>query len=149
MSRAEERIGSDDEMETCSPLEDLDPKVVEGFRMLLAMTLDQHQEYWDSVYEKELDSFQMVGRNIETCQDKEILYEWYGKDIHFYVLAMISHLNLDMSSPILDLGTGNGHLVHSLAVGFGFTNVTGLDYSQAAINLSKSVYQQHAKIHLL
>lgn len=47
----------------------------------------------------------------------------------------------DPQSSIVDLGCGNGHLLLELAAE-GYKNLHGIDYSEAAITLAKSVAQQ-------
>lgn len=46
--------------------------------------------------------------------------------------------NLDTSAPVLDVGTGNGVFPLHLRQR-GFTNVTGSDYSPAAVDLCRDV----------
>lgn len=47
----------------------------------------------------------------------------------------------DPQSSFVDLGCGNGHLLLELAAE-GYKNLHGIDYSEAAITLAKSVAQQ-------
>uniref|UniRef100_A0A0E9X5U0 Methyltransferase domain-containing protein n=1 Tax=Anguilla anguilla TaxID=7936 RepID=A0A0E9X5U0_ANGAN len=49
--------------------------------------------------------------------------------------------NVPADAAVLDIGTGNGSLLVELAKS-GFTNLTGIDYSAAAVELAKNVLEQ-------
>lgn len=111
------------------------------------------QSYWDSSYAEDLANYHEHG------QAGEI---WFGADVMDTVaswarnlcLNMTQHPNVtedsdcrskatdavkDLSSwSVLDIGTGNGLLLHELAKQ-GFSDLTGTDYSEGAIELARSV----------
>ncbi|XP_020275429.1 protein-lysine N-methyltransferase mettl10 [Asparagus officinalis] len=111
------------------------------------------QSYWDASYAEDLANYQEHG------QAGEI---WFGIDVMDTVaswtrnlcLNLCQHQNVtaesncksessdtikDLSSwSVLDLGTGNGLLLHELAKQ-GFCDLTGTDYSEGAIELARNI----------
>lgn len=53
----------------------------------------------------------------------------------------------DQASRIIDLGCGNGHLLLGLSEE-GYTSLTGIDYSEPAIQLAKAVAEQRGLPHI-
>ncbi|KAJ3704434.1 hypothetical protein LUZ61_008139 [Rhynchospora tenuis] len=97
------------------------------------------QTYWDSSYAEDLTNFHHHGHAGEV---------WFGEDVMDTVATWTKDLCLktetgdiskDLSSwSVLDLGTGNGLLLQALAKQ-GFTDLTGTDYSEGAIELAKKL----------
>ena len=88
--------------------------------------------HWDSVYEREVRTYNEVGEEGEV---------WFGEDA---LMRMTNFLedHVDPSSTVLDLGTGNGHLLFELcALDFEPANMLGIDYSPGSIDLAKAVGQ--------
>ncbi|KAN0062389.1 Protein-lysine N-methyltransferase efm4 [Thecaphora frezii] len=105
--------------------------------------------HWDSVYAREVDTFEEIGEEGEV---------WFGEDA---VMRMIRHLEKHYtdeavvaqreeegaSAPtILDLGTGNGHLLFEMLESsadlediIDADKMVGVDYSDASIQLAKAV----------
>ncbi|GAB2288881.1 hypothetical protein Dimus_023188 [Dionaea muscipula] len=117
------------------------------------------QSYWDAAYSDELVNFREHGHPGEV---------WFGTDVMETVASWtrsvcssITQRNMsnrvdddgkpepveqeyqDLSTwTILDIGTGNGLLLQELAK-HGFSDLTGIDYSEDAINLARGLAQRH------
>ncbi|XP_046886218.1 EEF1A lysine methyltransferase 2 isoform X2 [Hypomesus transpacificus] len=89
------------------------------------------KEYWDDAYERELQTFKDIG---------DVGEIWFGEESMTRVLRWIDRENIPENAAILDIGTGNGILLVELAKQ-GFTNLTGIDYSTASVELAKRVLQ--------
>nr|XP_043632060.1 EEF1A lysine methyltransferase 2-like [Erigeron canadensis] len=112
------------------------------------------QSYWDAAYADELSNFREHGNAGEV---------WFGADVMEMVASWTKGLCMDISQrhgqshhdddesehvrqeekdlaawSVLDVGTGNGLLLQELAKQ-GFSDLTGTDYSEGAINLARSV----------
>ncbi|KAJ7971259.1 Protein-lysine N-methyltransferase [Quillaja saponaria] len=111
------------------------------------------QSYWDAVYDNELANFHDHGNAGEV---------WFGIDVMEVVASWTKSLCIDISQGhkpnhvddksgntelddkylsswrVLDIGTGNGLLLQELAKQ-GFSDLTGTDYSDGAINLAQSL----------
>ncbi|XP_065848561.1 uncharacterized protein [Euphorbia lathyris] len=112
------------------------------------------QSYWDAAYADELTNFREHGHAGEI---------WFGSDVMDTVVSWTKSLcikisqgqssnHADDSMPesvdqggkclsswsVLDIGTGNGVLLQELAKQ-GFTDLTGVDYSEGAIDLARSL----------
>uniref|UniRef100_A0A2P2LW63 Protein-lysine N-methyltransferase n=1 Tax=Rhizophora mucronata TaxID=61149 RepID=A0A2P2LW63_RHIMU len=110
--------------------------------------------YWDAAYSDELANFREHGHSGEV---------WFGTDVMEIVASWTHQLCIDisqghipnhcddtMSEPVdqgdkylsswsvLDIGTGNGLLLQALAKQ-GFSELTGIDYSEGAIDLACSL----------
>ncbi|KAJ3258844.1 hypothetical protein HK103_003226 [Boothiomyces macroporosus] len=85
-------------------------------------------EYWDTLYQKEVENFNDFG------DEGEI---WFGQDSAERMCEWVQD-NLPSSTSILDLGTGNGHLLFELH-SMGFTNLLGVDYAPNSIELCKTI----------
>ncbi|KAL0083476.1 S-adenosyl-L-methionine-dependent methyltransferase [Phycomyces blakesleeanus] len=87
------------------------------------------KSYWDNVYDRENDNFKELG---------DIGEIWFGEDsVERMVDWAVDNVE-DTNSSVIDLGCGNGHLLLALSEE-GFSNLTGIDYSESAIVLAKSV----------
>ncbi|XP_062206547.1 uncharacterized protein LOC133908503 [Phragmites australis] len=125
----------------CSDKDDQDPGEVEGSMLGL-------QSYWDASYSEDLANFQEHGHAGEI---------WFGADVMDTVAVWTKNLcniipggissgddsikcevdeKVFSNYPVLDVGTGNGLLLQALAKQ-GFTDLTGTDYSEGAIELAK------------
>ncbi|XVF81884.1 hypothetical protein PTKIN_Ptkin15bG0191700 [Pterospermum kingtungense] len=112
------------------------------------------QSYWDAAYADELANFREHGHTGEI---------WFGADVMETVTSwtktlcigisqgqMPNHVNEVKPEPleeddkylffwsVLDIGTGNGLLLQELSK-LGFTDLTGTDYSEGAIDLARSL----------
>eukprot|EP00250_Pteridium_aquilinum_P005465 c15551_g1_i2 orf=240-1352(+) len=120
------------------------------------------QSHWDATYAEELTNFHEHGDAGEIWFGEgvmETMAAWTAKictsvaaghcadNLDTFSLLSISDLDIFSESRmvselaswnVLDIGTGNGVLLHALAKQ-GFTNLTGTDYSEGAIELAKVV----------
>nr|VDD63628.1 unnamed protein product [Brassica oleracea] len=112
------------------------------------------QSYWDAAYSDELSNFREHGHTGEV---------WFGDDVMEIVTSWTKDLCVEISQKemsvsdngevndqadkylsswnVLDLGTGNGLLLHQLAKE-GFSDLTGTDYSEGAVELSQHLSQR-------
>ncbi|XP_074644450.1 EEF1A lysine methyltransferase 2-like [Tubulanus polymorphus] len=91
------------------------------------------KEYWEDAYDKELVNYNDSG---------DIGEVWFGYDSMSRVIRWIEEsedINTEMS--VIDLGCGNGAMLVELAE-LGFSNLTGVDYSENAVKLAKSVAEK-------
>ncbi|KAD4888369.1 hypothetical protein E3N88_20442 [Mikania micrantha] len=112
------------------------------------------QSYWDTAYADELTNFREHGHAGEV---------WFGADVMEMVASWTKDLCVDIAQKqlqnhhdnensehssevdrdlaawtVLDVGTGNGLLLQELAKQ-GFSDLTGTDYSEGAIDLAQSL----------
>lgn len=112
------------------------------------------QSYWDAAYADELANFREHGHAGEV---------WFGDEVMEIVASWTKSLCIDISQGhmsnhlsdgkpeaaeqsdkvlatwnVLDVGTGNGLLLQELAKQ-GFSDLTGVDYSEGAIDLARSL----------
>ncbi|KAK3036523.1 hypothetical protein RJ639_030964 [Escallonia herrerae] len=112
------------------------------------------QSYWDTAYADELVNFREHGHAGEV---------WFGADVMEMVASWTKRLCIDISRgqlqnhlddtisqpvvqgeedlsswSVLDVGTGNGLLLQELSKK-GFSDLTGTDYSEGAIDLARSI----------
>ncbi|XP_021737391.1 EEF1A lysine methyltransferase 2-like [Chenopodium quinoa] len=115
------------------------------------------QSYWDATYSEELENFRQHGHAGEI---------WFGPEVMDTVVSWTKNLCIDISRrrllnhvgndktehddhaahdlsswSVLDLGTGNGLLLQELAK-HGFSNLTGVDYSEGAIGLARALAER-------
>lgn len=65
---------------------------------------------------------------------------WFGEDAEETLVDWVTKRFEGTSPRILDLGTGNGHLLHVLAeAGFASAQMLGIDYSPAAVQLARAI----------
>jgi SAM-dependent methyltransferase len=91
-----------------------------------------HTYSWDTVYDRENDNFKEIG---------DIGEIWFGEDSVERMVEWVAENVTDPQTRIIDLGCGNGHLLLELA-NEGYKNLHGIDYSESAIVLAKSITQQ-------
>lgn len=112
------------------------------------------QTYWDAAYADELANFREHGHAGEI---------WFGSDVMDTVVSWTKSLCIEISRgqipnhiddiksepgeqgdkylsswSVLDIGTGNGLLLQELAKQ-GFSDLTGVDYSEGAIDLARNL----------
>ncbi|XP_054585130.1 EEF1A lysine methyltransferase 2 isoform X3 [Eptesicus fuscus] len=90
------------------------------------------REHWDAVYERELHTFQEYGDTGEI---------WFGEQSMNRLIKWMQKHKIPLDASVLDIGTGNGALLVELAK-LGFSNITGIDYSPSAIQLSGSIIEK-------
>lgn len=121
------------------------------------------QSYWDSAYADELANFHEHGHAGEV---------WFGSDVMEVVASWTKSLCIDVSLghlpnhvdnaksepvedgdkclstwSVLDIGTGNGLLLQKLAKQ-GFSDLTGTDYSEGAIDLAQKLAQRDGFVNI-
>ncbi|GAB5578869.1 EEF1A lysine methyltransferase 2 isoform X5 [Prionailurus iriomotensis] len=89
-------------------------------------------DFWDAVYERELQTFQEYGDTGEI---------WFGEESMNRLIRWMQKREIPLDASVLDIGTGNGVFLVELAK-FGFSNITGIDYSPSAIQLSGSIIEK-------
>ncbi|KAI9362812.1 S-adenosyl-L-methionine-dependent methyltransferase [Pilaira anomala] len=87
------------------------------------------KSYWDTVYDRENDNFKEIG---------DIGEIWFGEDSVEKMVEWVTEHVEDANARMIDLGCGNGHLLLELS-NEGYKNLHGIDYSESAITLAKSV----------
>ncbi|XP_062988852.1 EEF1A lysine methyltransferase 2 [Elgaria multicarinata webbii] len=96
------------------------------------------KEHWDATYEQELKIFKESGDAGEI---------WFGEESMARLIRWIEKQKIPLDSSVLDIGTGNGVLLVELAKS-GYTNLTGIDYSLSAVQLSKNVIEKEGLPHV-
>ncbi|XP_052283835.1 EEF1A lysine methyltransferase 2-like isoform X2 [Dreissena polymorpha] len=85
---------------------------------------------WDSAYEKEVDNFEDIG---------DVGEVWFGEETMDKIISWIEKCpEVKANDPIIDLGSGNGMMCIELSKR-GFSQLVGVDYSELAVMLSRSV----------
>ncbi|CAF3343967.1 unnamed protein product [Rotaria sp. Silwood1] len=98
------------------------------------------KEYWDTLYEGELNNFNEFG------DEGEI---WFGKSILTKLIDTVCQLVPDKeTTTILDIGTGNGHVIQRL-LRRGFVHLTGIDYSEKSIELARTQIGSNIKFQVV
>ncbi|KAM3912615.1 EEF1A lysine methyltransferase 2 [Leptodactylus fuscus] len=90
------------------------------------------KEHWDSVYSRELKTFQEYG------DEGEI---WFGEGSMTRVVRWLNAQKLPLTTSIVDIGTGNGMLLVELAKS-GYSNLLGIDYCSDAIALARNICEK-------
>ncbi|GAU93464.1 hypothetical protein RvY_05400-2 [Ramazzottius varieornatus] len=89
------------------------------------------REYWDDTYSTEL-------QNYEDSNGVDVGEIWFGFESERRIVNWISKMDILKSAQILDIGSGNGSMLLSLHKNE-YTNLTGIDYSEAAVSLATKV----------
>jgi SAM-dependent methyltransferase len=89
-------------------------------------------EYWESFYSKEIANFNSFG------DEGEI---WFGEDAEDKILEYLQdNFSKDERLSVLDLGTGNGHLLFTLLeAGFEKWTFKGVDYAEQSVALARQI----------
>lgn len=88
------------------------------------------KEYWDQAYDREIKSFNDVG---------DVGEIWFGEDSQERVLDWLEDYGgVVTEDPVIDLGCGNGVMLLEMAKR-GYSNLTGVDYSEGAVQLARSI----------
>ncbi|KAK9738248.1 Methyltransferase domain [Popillia japonica] len=87
------------------------------------------QEYWNKRYKEEVKNYQNHG---------DVGEIWFGEDIVDRLIKWAKTAQIEKSCKVLDIGCGNGMLLIEL-YNEGFQNVIGVDYSENAITLARSI----------
>ncbi|XP_046626397.1 EEF1A lysine methyltransferase 2 [Neodiprion virginianus] len=98
------------------------------------------QDYWDKTYSLEINNFKHHG---------DVGEVWFGEDSALRIVRWLSTKPELVASTdrIIDLGCGNGMMLVELH-DEGFTNLTGVDYSQNAIDLASQVLRDKSCSHI-
>ncbi|KAF9347182.1 hypothetical protein BGX26_001323 [Mortierella sp. AD094] len=99
------------------------------------------KDYWDKVYNREVDNYKDHG---------DIGEIWFGEDSAMKMVDWVeeNYEETKETCSVLDLGCGNGHLLLDLAE-LGFEDLTGIDYSPAAIQLARAVATDKELDHVI
>ncbi|KAI5706692.1 hypothetical protein M8J75_010505 [Diaphorina citri] len=107
--------------------EELDPSVLG--------TID----HWNKEYSESIERFEDYG---------DIGEIWFGRDCMKRIVQWMSSSNLvSKSDNIVDLGCGNAALLIDLEKA-GFTNLTGVDYSEEAIQLAQLIKEKENLVNI-
>ncbi|XP_029637949.2 EEF1A lysine methyltransferase 2 isoform X1 [Octopus sinensis] len=88
------------------------------------------KEFWENTYKQEFTNFEDNGETGDV---------WFGKKCQQNIIEWIKTCKeIKHTDAIVDLGTGNGFFLITLAEQ-GFSCLTGLDYSENAVNFAKAV----------
>lgn len=91
------------------------------------------KEYWDKSYDREIKNFTSHG----DCGEI-----WFDESSQFRVISWMDKCDeIQFEDSIIDLGTGNGMMLIELAREE-YTNLTGVDYSEAGIDLAKKIAEK-------
>ncbi|KAL1258308.1 hypothetical protein QQF64_011552, partial [Cirrhinus molitorella] len=90
------------------------------------------KEYWDDAYKRELQTYKDIG---------DVGEIWFGEESMDRVIRWMEAQNIAENAAILDIGTGNGMFLVELAK-HGFSNLTGIDYSIAAVELTINILEE-------
>ena len=88
------------------------------------------REYWENQFETEIQNFEGHG---------DVGEVWFGDDVQEKAIQYIDKNFPDKNVSILDMGCGNASFLCVLFEKKGFTNLTGVDYSERSITLSKKI----------
>ncbi|XP_007255150.2 EEF1A lysine methyltransferase 2 isoform X1 [Astyanax mexicanus] len=96
------------------------------------------KEYWDDAYKRELQTYKDIG---------DVGEIWFGQGSMHRVLKWMVKQNIPKNAAILDIGTGNGVFLVELAKE-GFDNLTGIDYSNASIELTRNILDEEGLVNI-
>ncbi|KAF9243389.1 S-adenosyl-L-methionine-dependent methyltransferase [Melanogaster broomeanus] len=93
------------------------------------------KDHWDQRYAQELINFR------ENRFEGEV---WFGEEPEEKMVEWAqTHVPPQSSPNILDIGSGNGHLLFAMVeAGYDASRLTGIDYSQGSVDLSASIGKQ-------
>lgn len=87
------------------------------------------KEYWEKSYNSEIKNYKSHG---------DVGEVWFDEDSQIRVITWILKKEIPEDWSIIDIGCGNGMMLIELARE-GYRNLTGIDYSPNAIELSKNI----------
>uniref|UniRef100_A0A1B6KAE0 Protein-lysine N-methyltransferase g.4659 n=1 Tax=Graphocephala atropunctata TaxID=36148 RepID=A0A1B6KAE0_9HEMI len=88
------------------------------------------KEYWDSAYIVEIENFKNNG---------DVGEVWFGEESATRIIRWLTKFDqVSRDDPVIDVGCGNGMMLFEL-MEEGFTNLTGVDYSEKAIELANRI----------
>uniref|UniRef100_A0A182PHP5 Protein-lysine N-methyltransferase n=1 Tax=Anopheles epiroticus TaxID=199890 RepID=A0A182PHP5_9DIPT len=89
------------------------------------------KDFWESSYTREINNYRDHG---------DVGEVWFDEDSQNRIIGWIARQEdaIKADDSIIDLGCGNGMMLIELARE-GYTNLTGIDYSPKAIELSKAI----------
>mmetsp|Transcript_4684 Transcript_4684/g.3940 ORF Transcript_4684/g.3940 Transcript_4684/m.3940 type:complete len:126 (+) Transcript_4684:14-391(+) len=88
------------------------------------------KEHWDTTFDMEIDNFEENGDEGEV---------WFGEDVQQKSIQFIKDKFDLITTPILDVGTGNAAFLIACRDELGFNNLKGIDYSDKSILLSQKI----------
>jgi SAM-dependent methyltransferase len=112
---------------------------------------------WDSVYKAEISNFEELGDEGEVwfvllmyraCREFQVSPSRFGVEaMEKMVLWALEHIPPSSDPSILEIGSGNGILLHALVeAGFSPNRLQGIDYSPGAVQLAKSIASGRGQI---
>lgn len=87
------------------------------------------REYWESSYDSEIKNYKSHG---------DVGEVWFDEDSQLRVINWMLKKEIPFDWTIIDIGCGNGMMLIEL-FREGYTNLTGIDYSPKAIQLSQNI----------
>uniref|UniRef100_A0A182M0T4 Protein-lysine N-methyltransferase n=1 Tax=Anopheles culicifacies TaxID=139723 RepID=A0A182M0T4_9DIPT len=89
------------------------------------------KDFWEASYTREIENYRDHG---------DVGEVWFDEDSQNRIITWIARQEdeIKANDPIIDLGCGNGMMLIELARE-GYTDLTGIDYSPKAIELSKAI----------
>ncbi|XP_043269032.1 EEF1A lysine methyltransferase 2 [Venturia canescens] len=94
-------------------------------------------DYWEKIYDREIENFKDHG---------DVGEVWFGEQNARKVVRYISkELDLSPTDKIVDIGCGNGWTLIELSKN-GFTQLTGIDYSEKAVDLASKILQDSSEV---
>ncbi|KAF9223783.1 S-adenosyl-L-methionine-dependent methyltransferase [Gyrodon lividus] len=95
------------------------------------------KDHWDQRYVQDLINFR------ENRLEGEV---WFGEEPEEKMVEWAQiHVPPQTSPNVLDVGSGNGHLLFAMAeAGYDASRLTGIDYSQGSVDLSVAIAKQRA-----
>lgn len=94
------------------------------------------KEYWNSFYNLEKQNFEVNPQDTGECWFEDNDAE--EKMVNF-LIDNLNEQKISQKSRIIDLGTGNGHLLFSLSIEGFNGDMIGVDYSEKSIEFSKEI----------
>ncbi|KAF8843774.1 S-adenosyl-L-methionine-dependent methyltransferase [Paxillus ammoniavirescens] len=95
------------------------------------------KDHWDQRYTQDLTNFH------ENRLEGEV---WFGEEPEEKMVEWAqAHVPPQSSPKVLDVGSGNGHLLFAMVeAGYDASRLAGIDYSQGSIDLSVAIAKQRA-----
>ncbi|SPO22075.1 related to SEE1 - probable lysine methyltransferase [Ustilago trichophora] len=108
------------------------------------------KQHWDEVYAREVTNFAEIGEEGEVWFGEDAVMRMIGFLERYYSETVVGEFSSDQRPPsVLDLGTGNGHLLFEMLESsveledvISARYMMGIDYSEASIQLAKSIAEK-------